>query len=308
MVIPAERDNAEAVRVMTYNVMIAGSDDNMPEFIDTRRHELFQTVVNNVPDLIGFQEASTMVSNSDGVTQQDALGQLFDGTQYQYLTWEVQGGNIMSVIAVNTDRFSPVANGTHPMDLVDDIGETAWERYHDLHGTFHAQGGFVHRMSSERHANWVVADDLTTDKRVLLINTHYETFIGNNNLGAEFDDDFAEFTSVVNASFGYWSRTVAALAATLRAEHGADGVVILGDLETIDVNLPGMLELTDAGYTEAWWYMNPAGAGVFRPVQGIDNVFLNLADFDIVAAAYDEADYTDDASDHKPLYADLSWK
>ena len=101
---------------------------------------------------------------------------------------------------------------------------------------------------------------------------------------------------------------MAALAATLRAEHGADGVVILGDLETIDVNLPGMLELTDAGYTEAWWYMNPAGAGAFRPVQGIDNVFVDLADFDIVGAAYDEADYTDDASDHKPRYADLSWK
>ena len=79
--------NPEAIRAMTYNIQLAGSDANVDPFIDTRRHQVFETVTTNVPDLIGFQEASSRVSNTEGLTQRDALQELFVGTQYEFYLW-----------------------------------------------------------------------------------------------------------------------------------------------------------------------------------------------------------------------------
>ena len=71
---------------------------------------------------------------------------------------------------------------------------------------------------------------------------------------------------------------------------------------TPDPELPSQKAFTDAGYVETWRFVNGNGR---RPTQGIDNMFVMLegSTITIEDSYYDRADYTNDASDHKPLYA-----
>ena len=95
---------------------------------------------------MGFQEAYARTTGTAGITQQTALGQLFNGTQWQFYSWEAQNEFNMNPIIVNTDRFTPVASGTVTVNFIDFLGPAGWDEYHDLHEFFHGDGmgGFVH--------------------------------------------------------------------------------------------------------------------------------------------------------------------
>ncbi|MCH7925159.1 MAG: hypothetical protein IIC51_06455 [Planctomycetes bacterium] len=108
------------------------------------------------------------------------------------------------------------------------------------------------------------------------------------------------FSDLVNRSFGYASQQIHAQAVLLAGEWGDLEAIIGGDFETPDPALPSQQEYTDAGYTETWRFINGNGP---RPTQGIDNMFVALDGFTINDSYYDQAEYTNGASDHKPLYA-----
>ena len=82
------RASAQSIAAGTYNVRVAVFGAAIDEWIDTRRHQVFQSIATNQPDFMGFQEAYARNANSNGVTQQAALGQLFEGIKWRYLSWE----------------------------------------------------------------------------------------------------------------------------------------------------------------------------------------------------------------------------
>ena len=108
---------------------------------------------------MGFQEAYARNSNSNGITQQTALGQLFEGTKWQYFSWEAENEFNMNPIIYNTERFSFVEAGTTTINLEDLLGTTEWQRYVELHTLFHGElnedtGELeVHSLGPERYLN-----------------------------------------------------------------------------------------------------------------------------------------------------------
>ena len=138
--------------------------------------------------------------------------------------------------------------------------------------------------------------------RVAFLTSHYETFIGENRRGPEYDQLFAHFAEIVNSSFGYVSREIIAQADLLESGWGDLDVIIGGDFETPDPELPAQREFTDAGYAETWRFINGSGR---RPTRGIDNLFVDEG-FSIDDSYYDQAAYTNGASDHKPLYGQVT--
>ena len=123
--------------------------------------------------------------------------------------------------------------------------------------------------------------------------------------------EFEEFSNLVNFSFGLASEQIDAQAEVLRTAFGPLGVVIGGDFETGDPTLPAQQAFTDAGYEETWRYIHGTPRRP-RPTQGIDVMWAKTSDFDIVASDYGEVavgtgnGFVIEASDHEPLYADLS--
>ena len=116
-------------------------------------------------------------------------------------------------------------------------------------------------------------------------------------------DDFAEFTDVVNASFGWMSMRIAEEAERLKGEYSVREAVIVGDFETGDLSLPAVSEYYDAGYVEAFFFLYPA-PGALRTAQGIDNIYVKPDNVDILRAFYDMS-YGRADSDHDPYYADF---
>ena len=150
------------------------------------------------PDLIGFQEAYARRGNQDGITQQMALEELFVGTVYQFFEMASANADNMSVIAVNTDRFTVVDSGTIKIDFEVFLGADDWRLYFDYHAFFHGDGGFVHYLSPIRYLNWVLVEDVVSGERILFTNCHYETFIGDNRRGPEYEEDYQIFSDLVN--------------------------------------------------------------------------------------------------------------
>ena len=295
---------AQSITAGTYNVRVAVFGDAIDEWIDTRRHLVFESIVANQPDFLGFQEAYARRSNNQGITQQMALGQLFEGTRWQYFSWGTQNVFNMNPFIVNTDRFLPVDSGSTTVDIEKFLGPEGWQEFFDLHWFFHGdKNGNVHFLAPERYVNWVVADDLLGGERVVFLTSHYETFIGENRRGSEYDKLFAHFSDLVNSAFGYISRQIIAQADLLESEWGDLKTIIGGDFETPDPELPAQREFTDAGYTETWRFINGNGR---RPTRGIDNLFVMHNGLTINDSYYDQADYTNGASDHKPLYAEVT--
>lgn len=135
---------------------------------------------------------------------------------------------------------------------------------------------------------------------------HYETYIGrfNRDSGSQSEmDDFAEFTDVVNESFGWMSRRIAEEAARLKSEYSASEAVIVGDFETGDHSLPAVSEYYAAGYVEAFFHLYPSPSAR-RTAQGIDNIDIKPDNADILSAFYDTS-YGRADSDHDPYYADF---
>ena len=253
---------------------------------------------------MGFQEAYARRSNSQGITQQTALGQLFEGTKWQYFSWEGENVFNMNPIIVDTDRFLPIASGATTIDFEEFLGSEVWQEYVDLHTFFHGdESGNVHFLGPERYVNWVVADDLVGGGTVAFLTSHYETFIGQNHRGPEEEELFEYFTDLVNSSFGYASEQIHAQAEALKGEFGNLGVVIGGDFETADPELPAQKAFADAGYIETWRFIN---GDARRPTQGIDNMFVRPDSVTVNDSYYDQAPYSNGASDHKPLYSELT--
>lgn len=303
-IILASRACAQSITAGTYNIRVAVSEDAINDWINTRRHLVFESLVTNQPDFMGFQEAYARRANGDGVTQQTALGELFDGTQWQYFTWEAENVFNMNPIIVNTDRFMPIDSGSLTVNFVDFLGSDQWDDFVELHEFFHGDGnGNVHFLGPNRYINWVVADDLVNGGRVAFITSHYETFIGENHRGAQFDQQFEYFSLLVNSSFGYASEQIIAHGELLKAAWGDLEVIAGGDFETPDPELPSQKAFEDANYAETWRFINGNGR---RPTRGIDNMFVMPGGFTINDSFYDEAGYTIDASDHKPLYAEVT--
>ncbi|MCH8805559.1 MAG: hypothetical protein IH986_05675 [Planctomycetes bacterium] len=296
---------AQSMTAGTYNIQVAVTGDAIDQWINTRRHLVFESIVANQPDFLGFQEAYARRSNSQGITQQTALGQLFEGTKWRYFSWEAQNVFNMNPFIVNTDRFSPVDFGTTTVDIEQFLGPVGWQEFFDLHRFFHGDPntGNVHFLGPLRYVNWVVADDLVGGGRVAFLTSHYETFIGENRRGPQYDKLFARFSDLVNSSFGYVSRQIIAQAELLESNWGALEAIVGGDFETPDPELPSQREFTDAGYAETWRFINGNGR---RPTRGIDNMFVMPRGFTINDSYYDQAAYTNGASDHKPLYAEVT--
>ena len=318
----------------TFNVHIAGVFSaggwGIDDWIETRRDLVFDAVEANQPDFLGFQEAFARPDRFGNVTQQTSLGEVFDGTKWDFYTWEVESEynptpneNNWNPIIVNMDRFTHVAAGSKTVDFEAFLGEDDWHDYHHLHEIFHGEQDehgewSAHSLEPERYVNWVVADETQTGERAAFLTSHYETFIGDigdfdptaidPEYGVTYQVLFDRFSDLVNDSLGYASEEIHAQAEALRDAYGDLGVIIGGDFETGDPTLPAQQAFEDAGYVETWRTLNGNGR---RPTQGIDTMFVMTDDFTIDASYYDETDYTNAdgtirASDHRPLYAELT--
>ena len=290
---------AQSITAGTYNIRVAVLPPQIEEFIDIRRHLIFESIMAKQPDFMGFQEAYARTTNSEGVTQQTALGQLFEETKWHYYSWEAENEFNMNPIIVNTDRFNVVSVGVFVVDFEEFLGPEGWEQFHDLHTFFHG----MHFLGPERYVNWVVADDIVHGGRVAFLTSHYETFIGSNNQGKEYDKLFQVFSDLVNSSFGYASEQIVSQAELLKEDWGDLEAIIGGDFETPNPELPSQMVFENAGYAETWRYLNGNGQ---RPTLGIDNMFVMPSVFTIKDSYYDQAPYTNGASDHKPLYAEIT--
>ena len=290
---------AQSITAATYNIKVAVLPPQIDEFINIRRHLIFESIMAKQPDFMGFQEAYARTTNSEGVTQQTALGQLFEETKWQYYSWEAENEFNMNPIIVNTNRLNVVAFGVFVVDFEEFLGPEGWMELHDLHEFFHGP----HFLGPERYVNWVVADDIVHGGRAAFLTSHYETFIGWNNQGPEYDKLFQVFSDLVNSCFGYASQQIVTQAELLKKDWGALEAIIGGDFETPDPELPSQMVFEDAGYAETWRYINGNGQ---RPTLGIDNMFVMPNAFTINDSYYDQAPYTNDASDHKPLYAEVT--
>jgi len=291
---------AEPVTAATYNIHGAPLPPQLEEWINTRRHLVFQSIEAKQPDFMGFQEAYARNNNSEGITQQSTLGELFEDTKWQFLSWESENEYNMNPIIVNTDRFDIVATGVFVVNVETFLGTKGWKQFFKLHLFFHQSS---HYFEPERYVSWVVADDSLDGGRIAFLTTHYETFIGWNNHGPEYDKLFLIFSDLVNSVFGYISEQVLEHVQTLNENYGALHTVIGGDFETPDHELPAQHVYEEAGYAETWRHIN---GDAMRPTMGIDNLFVHPDVFTINDSYYDQASYTNDASDHKPLYADVT--
>ena len=191
------------------------------------------------------------------------------------------------------------------INFIDFLGAAGWQDFFDLHKFFHGNGGNVHYLGPERYVNWVVTDDLVGGGRVAFLTCHYETYIGDNHKGSQYDDLFEYFSDLVNSAFGYASGEIVAQADQLENDWGDLESIIGGDFETPDPQLPSQKVYEDAGYAETWRFVNGNGQ---RPTLGIDNMFVMPDGFDINDSYYDQAAYTNGASDHKPLISELVLK
>ena len=157
----ANRACAQSITAGTYNVRVAVTPDAIDQWIDTRRHLVFESIIANQPDFMGFQEAYARRANGEGITQQTALGQLFEGTKWRYFSWEAENVFNMNPFIVNIDRFMVVDFGSTTVDFEEFLGPEGWRDYFELHRFFHGdENGNVHFLGPERYVNWVVADDL----------------------------------------------------------------------------------------------------------------------------------------------------
>jgi len=291
---------AEQITTATYNIHGAPLPPQLELWINTRRHLVFQSITTKQPDFMGFQEAYARNVNSEGITQQSTLGELFENTKWEFLSWEAENEYNMNPIIVNTDRFDIVASGVFVVNIETFLGTEGWKQFYKLHLFFHQSN---HVFEPERYVSWVVADDSLDSGRIAFLTTHYETFIGWNNHGPEYDKLFLVFSDLVNSVFGYISEQVLQHVQTLNENYGALSAVIGGDFETPDPELPAQRVYTDAGYLETWRFMY---GDAMRPTMGIDNLFVHPDVITINDSYYDQASYTIDASDHKPLYADVT--
>jgi len=291
---------AEQITTATYNIHGAPLPPQLEEWVNTRRHLVFQSITTMQPDFMGFQEAYARNVNSEGITQQSTLGELFENTKWEFLSWEAENEYNMNPIIVNTDRFDIVASGVFVVNIETFLGTEGWKQFYKLHLFFHQSN---HVFEPERYVSWVVADDSLDSGRIAFLTTHYETFIGWNNHGPEYDKLFLVFSDLVNSVFGYISEQVLQHVQTLNENYGALSAVIGGDFETPDPELPAQRVYTDAGYLETWRFIY---GDAMRPTMGIDNLFVHPDVITINDSYYDQASYTDDASDHKPLYADVT--
>jgi len=287
-------------RVLTYNIQIAAFGN---DFKTNRLPLIKESIEKNSPDFIGFQEAYA----ANGSSQQSDLAAAFAGTKWTILRWDNLNSNNKNPIGLNTDRYDLVASGVIVLDMVEGVGASGWQRYFDLHTVFHGEpGGRVHFLDEFRFLTWVVGEDRGTGDRIVFLNCHYETYIGrfNGDPNNQSDvDDFAEFTDVVNESFGWMSARIAEEAARLKGEYSAGEAVIVGDFETGDPSLPAVSEYYDAGYVEAFFHLYPSPSAR-RTAQGIDNIYVKLDNLDIRSAFYDTS-YGRADSDHDPYYADF---
>ena len=87
---------------MTYNIQIAAFDDNL--FRDDRRWRILETIENNEPDFIGFQEAYS----AHDQPQQDQLEEIFDGTKWTLFRWDDQDENNKKMLAHGIARATEI--------------------------------------------------------------------------------------------------------------------------------------------------------------------------------------------------------
>ena len=128
---------AEQITTATYNIHGAPLPPQLELWINTRRHLVFQSITTKQPDFMGFQEAYARNVNSEGITQQSTLGELFENTKWEFLSWEAENEYNMNPIIVNTDRFDIVASGVFVVNIETFLGTEGWKQFYKLHLFFH---------------------------------------------------------------------------------------------------------------------------------------------------------------------------
>ncbi|WDD99925.1 pre-peptidase C-terminal domain-containing protein [Thalassomonas actiniarum] len=281
---------ADEIKIMSYNVL-AGSG------WESRMLDVAETTRRLNPDIVAFQEALPALRRSDTDDQQSALERALAGSKWHFFRWNQEiGHRNCAPIALDTSRFTPIANGSVILNFTDEISQSQWQDLWDLHDLFHKDHTFV----EFRYLTWLVVED-NDGKRYSIMNTHYETY-PEPERGAPDDPARLEyFRELLHRVFQYMSNKAVEQGELLRNQYGATPI-LLGDFEYGDLDDPAIKTIVDGGYQDTWLTLNVEDRNNRRAARGIDHIF---ADKDLVVKeAY--YDWNADASDHQPLIAVLN--
>ena len=193
----------------------------------------------------------------------------------------------------------------------EDVLPGGFQELHDLHSYFHGHEVDntsdienaiyeAHYFDQYRHLNWIIIEH--SDKKILVLNIHYETYPGRNTREGEpnAEEKYNRFTKLLNRVFKYSSVQIVNISDEIATENSASSIALLGDLEVGNENNAALKVLTDAGFVETWWAKNNGR----RRSNGIDHIYVK--NMNVISSHYDtNSDYTgaNIASDHYPLVA-----
>ncbi|NJM24749.1 MAG: endonuclease/exonuclease/phosphatase family protein [Bacteroidia bacterium] len=140
---------AQPMRVMTYNIRLNTTADG-PNHWPKRMDKVFALILGHQPDLLGVQEAM------DG-QMHDLIDNLGD---YAYVGVGRDDGKTAgeySAILYRKDRFKVVEQNTFWLSETPEVpGSKSWD------------------ASITRVASWAIFEDLRTEKKFLMVNTHFD--------------------------------------------------------------------------------------------------------------------------------------
>ncbi|NQY10558.1 MAG: hypothetical protein HRT71_13735 [Flavobacteriales bacterium] len=332
----------QIINTTSYNIKTTGmSEAEQANWLDTRRWNILRAVEENESDLIGFQEALSKKGRVIIRNQQTELEEVFSGTQWAYYRWDdptlptytndpdpyVDAYNNKNPIAINLSRFNVVADGVTLIKWTDELTENEFNDLSELHLFFHGQdrdgdgeNDFAHHFDPIRHVNWVIIDDNTQSKRIAILNTHYETYPGEDEHGtAESAIKWEYFIELVSRAFEHTSEQLALIASNLEASYATNANIIMGDFE---ININGsrrqdtrldntLTPLVDAGYIDTWTSIERGRGPASRPrTDGVDHIFSSN-NLNTTSSYYDtNKEYTGKqiASDHWPLVSKMEFQ
>ncbi|WDE12718.1 pre-peptidase C-terminal domain-containing protein [Thalassomonas haliotis] len=280
---------ANEIKIMSYNVL-AGSD------WQSRMLDVAETTRTLNPDIVAFQEALPALRRSDSDDQQSALERALAGSKWHFFRWDQElGHRNCAPIALDTSRFTPIANGSVILNFTDEISQSQWQDLWELHDLFHKDHTFV----EFRYLTWLVVED-NDGKRYSIMNTHYETYPEPERGAPDEPEKLEYFRELLHRVFQHMSAKAVEQGELLRAQYGATPI-LLGDFEYGDLDDPAIKTIVDGGYQDTWLTLNVEDRNNRRAARGIDHIFVDKAL--LVKEAY--YDWTADASDHQPLIAVL---
>lgn len=330
MPVPSSQYNLpEVTKCMTYNVRVLGVGAvTYNQWINVRRWNIQKAVVENDVDFAGFQEVrSTFLGNN----QQSDLEETFDDSPYKFCRFddpsmEPYASHAIPDLALHNKnpfvvhkRNDVIACGTRLIDWTEILQtDTAFQNFSKLHTYFHGAdtdgdgaNDFAHHFDPFRHCNWIVVQN--GNRKVLVLNTHYETFPGEN----EYPDKPGSaqlwdlFMGYIDACFTYTSQMMVNHAADLADEYDVEDIILMGDLEVGEEGHAWLQPFVDGGYVDTWWAVPHSGGPqqTTRFTGGVDHIYVTS--LKVIDSRYDaDPAYTGTviASDHKPLWAELELK